>query len=445
MANERQLVVRVVGDASSMDRALKKAERSATGFSGKMQSKFRGGGLLGGALGGVGKAGVIGAGIAAGSALALKGLSSVAAAAKDAQVAQVNLDQAFKASGTSQARYGKAVDATIQRVSKLAAIDDEEVSAAFASLLRTTGSVAKATRDVGLAANIARARHISLAAAAKIVEKAENGQTRGLKALGVQVGKNTTTQQALDRAQAKFAGSAAAYGSTAAGAQDKYRVALENVEERIGAKLLPLQTKLALAAVRFLDWSEQNWPRFAKAISGAYQTAKPAIDHIVSRVRDIADVISGTVKIINALRNGDWSKAWGGIKQVAVAQIDLIYDAFLALPVKIAKGLGQAAFTGIERAFTAALNRIISIINRAIRAYNKIPLAPNLPTVPSLGPSSGSGSSPSRSRATASVAGAAPAFTNYVTVEIDGRKVESTVTKQQQKRSRRNPPKRTGR
>ena len=46
----------------------------------------------------------------------------------------------------------------------------------------------------------------------------------------------------------------------------------------------------------------------------------------------------------------------------------------------IIKGIAQ----GLITVFVKALNSLISIINKAIKLYNKIPLAPNLPTIPNL-------------------------------------------------------------
>lgn len=442
---KRKLIIEVVADADKLKRGLKNAEGSLAGFQRRAEGRARklpGGGLI---LGGVGKAGLIGAGIAAGAAVATKALSTVVAKAEEAQIAQANLSQAFAATGISAAKNGKKVEAAIQKVSKRAAIDDEEVSASFANLLRTTGSVDKATRDAALAADIARGRRISLAAATKIVEKAENGQLRGLKAVGVQIDKNTTSTQAIERAQAKFAGSADRYGRTAAGAQDKYRVALENVEERIGAKLLPLQTKLALAAVRFLDWSDRNWPRFARAIERTWNIAKPVVDAIVGSVKGIANVIIGVVKTIDAIAHGDWSKAWKGFKQVAVDGIGGILKSITSLPLKIAESLGKAALTQMERVFFAAMNKLIDIVNKAIGAYNVIPGVPDIPKIGHLGGDVKVRSSVGSARPDEGTRGVRP---QQVVVQsdiyIDGQKVTRSVSNHQRASARRNPSQRRG-
>ena len=86
-------------------------------------------------------------------------------------------------------------------MSKQSALDDEDLSDSLAQITRTTRNVRKGLKGMALAANIARARNITLAAATKIVEKANVGQFRGLKNIGVKIDENTTKAEALDRAQ----------------------------------------------------------------------------------------------------------------------------------------------------------------------------------------------------------------------------------------------------
>lgn len=442
----RRLKVEILGDASSLDRAFAKAERSSKRFGQSMGRSTGGkfGGMFGAAgLGAVGKAGVIGAGVAAGTAVTVRVLSSVIDKAKEAQVAQANLAQAFAASGTSTARYGKQVDKAIQSTSRLAAIDDELVSDSYASLLRTTGSVAKATRGVALAANIARAKKISLAAATKIVEKAENGQLRSLRLVGVQIDKNTTSQEAIERAQKKFAGSAAAYGKTAAGAQEKLNVALENVQERIGAKLLPVVTKLALKLVDFLDWSERNWPQFARSVQETYQKVKPVIDSMVARIKGVANVIAGVAQIVHGIATGDWAEAWRGFKQFAVDGVAGIAKAVATLPLKIAASLGKSVFSALERAFVGALNRIIAVIRKALSAYNAIPLVPNVGLPGFIGGAAPSASKVPSPRPDEGTRGLSS--TTTVNLVVDGRVLAQTVIPEINKRSKQNAPQARGR
>src|SRR5262245_48442684 len=202
----KDLRVNIIADTRDFNRGIDEAHSKTSGLA----SKF----------GGLAKAGALAAGAAGVGALVV-GLKGSIDAAKEAQAAQARLESALKSANVSYAKHGDAIDAAIQKTSKLAALDDEDLSDAFWKLVRTTGSVQKSMEGMNLAADIARARHISLEAATKIVEKGLNGQQTAFKRVGVEIDKNTTATEAFERAQKQFAGSAEAYGDTAAGAQEK--------------------------------------------------------------------------------------------------------------------------------------------------------------------------------------------------------------------------------
>jgi len=341
------------------------------------------------------KAGVAGA-AGAGLAVVTKQLFSSIEAAKQAQIAQAKLKQALGTAGLSYAKYGTQIDAAIQKTSKLAGLDDEELSDSFSNLVRTTGSVAKSTKGMALAANIARARNVSLETATKAVERAFAGSDLALKRYGINVPKVTdsvdklkakemllrkqmegtqgarraelqaqldairaqketaksmdksiTLSRTLDVAQKKYAGSAAAYGKTAAGAQDKLAVAFENLQEKLGAKLLPVLTKVTLKLVALIEWAELNWPKFSAAASEAIAKIQPILD-------GLSKYFGGWVKIIKGIVQGDWSLVWKGLKQVVVGAVDtvkeylkLVIPALARLGLRMGKALANGVIDGI--------------------------------------------------------------------------------------------------
>ena len=132
-------------DTRDLFKGVEDAEKKVSGSSGRMGS----------ALGGIGKAAGL-AGVAVGGALVV-GLKKSIEAAQESEKAQARLAQALSSAGISMEKYGGSIDAAIQKTSKLAALDDEELSDSFAKLVRTTGDVGKATEGMGLAADIARA------------------------------------------------------------------------------------------------------------------------------------------------------------------------------------------------------------------------------------------------------------------------------------------------
>lgn len=500
----RRLEVEIVGDTKSLDRAYARTTRSSK--------------KLGLSLGSIGKAGIAGAAVG-GAALLTKGLTSSINAAKEAEKAQVRLDQAFKATGASRAQYA-ASQAKINAVSKKAALDDEDLSDSLASITRSTGSVKKGMQGMELAANIARGRNVSLAVATKAVEKAMLGSDTALKRLGIsvpkvsvrydalkekvkvlqdrmkgtkgpardmlqsqidaikagydrakQLDKEESAQSALTKAQRKFAGSAEAYGKTAAGAQEQLSVAFENLQEKVGAKLLPVLTKLTLKLVELIDWSEKNWPKFSAAAQQVYAKVQPIIQNLLARFRDISKVFLGVVKIIQGIKNGEWGQVWQGIKMVVVNQLKLIYHSFLELPKKILAGLGRKAFAGLKRIGVWIKDAIVSgitglaqgIINKIKGALSKAKgifgkLIPDIPDIPGVG--GGDKKPDPRSRPGAGLRRASPSgnpgdaadrrtaaarpIVVQTTVVVDGKTMNKALGPHRRADARRNPPQRRG-
>lgn len=72
---------------------------------------------------------------------------------------------------------------------------------------------------------------------------------------------------------------------------------------------------------------------------------------------------------------------WYGLVSKIVEKVIAVFKGAAEMIGGIIKGIAQ----GFVTAFVSAINGLIELINKAIRAYNRIPLAPNLPTIPKLG------------------------------------------------------------
>ncbi len=371
----KSLVIKIVGDASGYARELGKAEKGTESFGSKLK--------------GMGKAGAVAAG-AAGLALVTKGLMDSVGAAREAEKAQARLEGALKSANISYAKHGKAIDAAIQKTSRLAALDDEDLSDAYAKLVRTTGDVTKATDGMNLAADIARARNISLETATKAVEKAYLGSDAALKKFGVSVpkvsdatdqlkerikglqeklqgatgatkeallaqieaakghmkaakeaDKQATSMNALEKATKQFAGSAEAYGKTSAGAQERFQVAIENLQESIGKKLLPVLAKLTEKATEVVTWLEKNGPTIGEVFKKVAAVVEAALKPTINLIENVLKIVGDVVKGVKAIIDGDWGKAWDAFSDIPKRVIDIVTGTFLALP----KMLGEAALS----------------------------------------------------------------------------------------------------
>jgi hypothetical protein len=236
---ERNLVVKIIGDSSSLQRSFSTATRSTKQFSNEVSRAERG------ALAGSGIFKSLGRSLAfaSGGFLAFGGAAAFIRksvdAANEARVANAQLATQLKNNGESLAQYRGQIDRTVDRLSALAGINNDELKQGLTTILRTTPNVSKALRDLGTAADLARARHISLAQAAIIIAKTEAGNTTLLRRQGFQIAKNATAEQALAFVRQKIAGQGRA-GTTE---QERFGAVLHNTEEIIGTALLPTINK----------------------------------------------------------------------------------------------------------------------------------------------------------------------------------------------------------
>jgi hypothetical protein len=165
------------------------------------------------------------------------------------------LQAQLKAIGISYKAHAKQIDEVIQKHSRLAGLDDEDLQDAFTNLVRSTGKVNSRAEGHGLVADLARAKHIDVAKAGELVAKVHAGNTGVLKRYGIafdpvtkprrtrsrratkhatdeqiraakEADKQPPAQKPLALCAAKFSGQAEAYGKTTAGAMERAGVAV---------------------------------------------------------------------------------------------------------------------------------------------------------------------------------------------------------------------------
>lgn len=127
----------------------------------------------------VGKAALLGF---AGAALAVGTIA--VKAALEGEAAHAALTQAIKNAGGSMEALDPKIHALSDRFAKLG-FTNKEVEGGLATMTTSLHNPAKAMDAMGLAADLARVKHIDLSTAALAVAKAMEGQLRPLKALGI--------------------------------------------------------------------------------------------------------------------------------------------------------------------------------------------------------------------------------------------------------------------
>ena len=104
--------------------------------------------------------------------------------ADDFEKSHAKLQQAIKDSGNSFAAFSPQIDVSQKKMEALG-FTNAQTQEALANLTTGLGSPAKALKDMGLAADVARFKHIDLATAATLVTKAEEGNLKALKQMGI--------------------------------------------------------------------------------------------------------------------------------------------------------------------------------------------------------------------------------------------------------------------
>jgi hypothetical protein len=372
----RSLNVQITGDAKGLAVATRQADGHLDGL-GKKTAMVTRGMALGFAAAGAAAAGTL-----------VVGLKKSVDAAMDAQKSQARLEAQLKASGISFRAHAKEIDAVIQKHSQLAGLDDEDLQDAFTNIVRSTGSVNVAMKQMGLVSDIARAKHIDVAKAGQLVARVADGQVTALNRYGAGVDKNATKQEALAQLQQKFAGQADAYGKTAAGAQERFGVAVENLEEKVGGKLLPVLTDVTNKVATFVNQMESGTGaggRFAAQVSDGFGKVKAVAEALwpvlktggtvalgllttgFGRMRTIVDAVAPTV-----IRLKDAISGWvsdNGPKIVAFSTMvrDRSVGAFNVL-----KGVVVTVFGAVKTAISAAVQFIRGWIDKHrddIRAF----------------------------------------------------------------------------
>lgn len=241
-----ELAVKITGDGSSAARALDQTGAKAGGFASKAQ-----------------KAGQVAGKVLAGG-LALAGVAAYKAtqAAAEDEAAQSKLAQTLAKAGGATRDQIAATEDWITAQGKSKGVADDELRPALAKLVAVTHDVGKSQKLASLAMDISAARGISLEQATKTLAKAQTDGAAGLSRLGVNTknaaGKTASLEVVTKRLADTYGGAAARAAETSAGKQKILQVQMGELQEQIGAKLLPVMLKLVTIGLSIVDWVSKN-------------------------------------------------------------------------------------------------------------------------------------------------------------------------------------------
>jgi hypothetical protein len=199
--------------------------------------------------------------VAAVGALAA-GLGMAAKAAAEDEAAQAALAvQLTNSTGAGQEQIQQVEDA-ISAMSRQAAVADDVLRPAFAALVRGTKDVDEATKQMSLVLDISRATSIDATTVADALAKAYEGNYKALRGLTPEMASLIKEGADLDTIinvlGGTFGGANAVFADTAEGGMAKMNIAFAEMQEAIGAAVLPLLEKIVPVITKMAQAVEEN-------------------------------------------------------------------------------------------------------------------------------------------------------------------------------------------
>ena len=343
MAGNRTLKLSILADVDDLNKKLKAANGDVENSSNQLE-KF----------GKVAGAAFLAAAAAAGAYAVKIGVDGVKAALADEQ-SQVRLASALEnATGATKAQIAATED-SIDKMARATGVADDSLRPALARLALSTNSTSKAQELLALALDISTQTGKPLEGVANALGKAYDGNTAALGKLGVGLSSAELKAMSFTDVQSKlsdlFGGAAAKNAETFQGRMDRLKIAFDEGVEAIGYKLLPIIESLIAIIV---DKVVPNLEKFAKL----FDPIKDAIDDNKEAFQAFGNfIVDYIVPVFTVALAG----AISFVAKVAGGVIDII--------------------GGIINVIRTLVSGAIDGINAMIKAYNSVPLLPNIPTI----------------------------------------------------------------
>jgi hypothetical protein len=360
MAGSRTLKLSILADVDDLKKKLDVGANEVEGFGGKLE-KF-------------GKVAAAAFAAAAAAAAAYAGklaIEGVKAAIED-EAAQKRLALALQNVTTATDAQIASVEEQILKTSLATGVADDKLRPALQRLAVATGSVEKSQELLTLALDVSAATGKDVETVSNALGKAYEGNTASLARLGIGLSsaeiKTLGLEGTVKQLASTFGGAAATQANTFEGQIERLKVAFDETKESVGAALLPTLQNLLNFFINTVI------PKFIQFKDAALKPVQDAIE----RNRESLTLLGNIIKdfVIPIILNG-FGDSLRFLGKIAGGILDVI----------------GAVVNGIKSAVSFAIDSI----NALIRAYNAIPILPNVSTIskPSFTTSSPSTSVPS--------------------------------------------------
>ena len=304
------------------------------------------------------KAAIPAAAALTGLAVALGDATSAAMEDQQEQAALALTLQNVTGAGAAQTAQ---VEKQISAMSRASGITDTQYRKSLEALVRGTKDVNLAMKDMNLVMDIATATGMDSASVADALAKAYQGNFKALRSLSPEMStmikEGATLDEVMNVLGGTFGGATAKNAETAAGKMAILKNSISETKESIGAALLPVVQAVLPVLQKFADWAQKN-PNAFLAIAAAIGLVAAAIvaTNIAMALNPFTLIAAGVallvVALVAAYNKFDWFKT--GV---------------------------DAIINGILSAFESVVNGAIMMVNGIIRAYNAIPLVPDISTI----------------------------------------------------------------
>ena len=313
------------------------------------------------------KAAIPAAAALTGLAVALGGATKAAMEDQQEQAALALTLQNVTGAGAKQTAQ---IEEQISAMSRASGVADTDYRKALEALVRGTKDVNLAMKDMNLVMDISTATGMDSTSVADALAKAYQGNFKALRSLSPEMAtmikEGATLNEVMDVLGGTFGGATAKNAETAAGKMAILTNSIGETKESIGAALLPVVEAVLPILQKFADWAQDN-PQAFLFIAGAISAVAAAIvaTNIAMALNPFALIAAGVallvVGLVTAYKKFEWFKT--GV---------------------------DAIINGILGAFELVINGAIMMVNGIIRAYNAIPLLPDINTIshvnlPSIG------------------------------------------------------------
>jgi hypothetical protein len=343
MAGNRTLKLSILADVDDLNKKLKAANGDVQNSATQLE-KF----------GKVAGAAFLAAAAAAGAYAVKIGVDGVKAALADEQ-SQVKLASALtNATGATKAQIAATED-SIDKMARATGVADDQLRPALSRLALSTGNVSKAQDLLSLALDISTQTGKPLEGVANALGKAYDGNTAALGKLGVGLSSAELKAMSFTQVQSRlsdlFGGAAAKNAETFQGRMDRLKVAFDEGVETIGYNLLPiLQTFIDVIVNKVI----------------------PGFDRFIKLFDPLKKAIADNKESFQAL--GSF------IVDYIVPVFTVALGGAISFVAKIAAGVVDIV-GGVINVIRTLVSGAIDGINALIKAYNAIPILPNIPTI----------------------------------------------------------------